>query len=64
MVRDVLYDVLKRAGISSKKEASVNFLTNPLQGRFTLRPADILVFGWAGGNMLVWILLECPLLLG
>nr|GEV16166.1 ankyrin repeat-containing protein [Tanacetum cinerariifolium] len=29
-----------------------------------LRPADILAFGWVGGNMLVWILLECPLLLG
>nr|GFA07193.1 putative reverse transcriptase domain-containing protein [Tanacetum cinerariifolium] len=28
LVRDVLYDVLKRAGISSKKEAPVNFLTD------------------------------------
>nr|GEV96149.1 putative exostosin-like protein [Tanacetum cinerariifolium] len=44
------YDVLKRAGISSKKEAPVNFLTDPLEGRSTLRPADILVFGWAGGK--------------
>nr|GEY83151.1 hypothetical protein [Tanacetum cinerariifolium] len=50
LVRDVLYDVLKRAGISSKKEAPVNFLTDPLEGRSTLRPADILVFGWAGGR--------------
>nr|GEZ42092.1 putative exostosin-like protein [Tanacetum cinerariifolium] len=33
LVRDVLYDVLKRAGISSKKEAPVNFLTDPLEGR-------------------------------
>ncbi|XP_035834198.1 uncharacterized protein LOC118482693 [Helianthus annuus] len=48
LVRDVLYDVLKRAGISAKKEAPVNFLTNPLEGRSTLRPADILVFGWEG----------------
>nr|GEY34823.1 RNA-directed DNA polymerase, eukaryota [Tanacetum cinerariifolium] len=31
LVRDVLYDVLKRAGISSKKEAPVNFLTDPLE---------------------------------
>ncbi|GJX53998.1 putative reverse transcriptase domain-containing protein [Tanacetum coccineum] len=46
----VLYDVLKRAGISSRKEAPVNFLTDPLEGRSTLRPADILVFGWAGGK--------------
>ena len=49
-VRDVLCDVLKRAGISAKKEAPVNFLTDPLEGRSTLRPADILVFGWAGGK--------------
>ncbi|GJT24318.1 hypothetical protein Tco_0894255 [Tanacetum coccineum] len=33
LVRDVLYDVLKRAGISSKKEALVNCLTDPLEGR-------------------------------
>ncbi|KAJ0843610.1 putative exostosin [Helianthus annuus] len=50
LVRDVLYDVLKRAGISAKKEAPVNFLTDPLEGRSTLRPADILVFGWEGGK--------------
>ncbi|KAJ0580090.1 putative exostosin [Helianthus annuus] len=50
LVRDVLYDVLKWAGISAKKEAPVNFLTDPLEGRSTLRPADILVFGWEGGK--------------
>ncbi|KAI3822031.1 hypothetical protein L1987_09612 [Smallanthus sonchifolius] len=50
LVRDVLFDVLKRAGISAKKEAPVNFLTDPLDGRSTLRPADILVFGWEGGK--------------
>ncbi|GKE49322.1 hypothetical protein Tco_1480580, partial [Tanacetum coccineum] len=50
LVRDVLYDVLKRAGISSKKEALVNFLTDPLEWRSTLRPTDILVFGWARGK--------------
>ncbi|GKA75546.1 putative reverse transcriptase domain-containing protein [Tanacetum coccineum] len=61
LVRDVLYDVLKRAGISSRKEAPVNFLTDPLEGRSTLRPADILVFGWAGGKHACLILLECPL---
>ncbi|GKB87383.1 hypothetical protein Tco_0959655 [Tanacetum coccineum] len=38
------------ARISSKKEAPVNFLTDPLEGRSTLRSADILVFGWAGGK--------------
>ncbi|KAK1417278.1 hypothetical protein QVD17_26404 [Tagetes erecta] len=50
LVRDVLCDILKRAGISAKKEAPVNFLTDPLEGRSTLRSADILVFGWSGGE--------------
>ncbi|KAL6517045.1 hypothetical protein OROHE_018005 [Orobanche hederae] len=49
-VRDTLYDVLWRAGISAKKEAAVKFLTNPLEGRSTLRPADVLIFGWANGK--------------
>ncbi|KAI3796893.1 hypothetical protein L1987_39580 [Smallanthus sonchifolius] len=35
---------------SIAKEASVNFLTDPLEERSTLRPADILVFGWTGGK--------------
>ncbi|KAL8245409.1 hypothetical protein R6Q59_011667 [Mikania micrantha] len=64
LVRDVLCDVLKRAKISAKKEALVNFLIDPLEGKSTLRPADILVFGWKGGNTLVWTLQECPFLLG
>ncbi|GJR88096.1 hypothetical protein Tco_0212107 [Tanacetum coccineum] len=42
--------ILKRAGISVKKEAPVNFLTDPSDGRSTLRPADVLVFGWVGGK--------------
>ncbi|KAF5790327.1 hypothetical protein HanXRQr2_Chr09g0381871 [Helianthus annuus] len=37
---------LPGAGISAKKEAPVNFLTDPTEGRSTLRPADLLVFGW------------------
>ncbi|KAJ0885045.1 hypothetical protein HanPSC8_Chr10g0440881 [Helianthus annuus] len=49
-VRDVLGEILRRAGISAKKEAPVNFLTDPMEGRSTLRPADLLVFGWAGGK--------------
>ncbi|KAJ0717216.1 putative exostosin [Helianthus annuus] len=49
-VRDVLGDILKRAGISVKKEAPVNFLTDPREGRSTLRPADVLVFGWDAGK--------------
>ncbi|KAK2385189.1 hypothetical protein QL285_072455 [Trifolium repens] len=50
LVRDVLFDVFKRAGVSVKKETPVNFLTDPLEGRSTLRPADILVYGWVGGK--------------
>ena len=50
MVRDVLFDVCRRAGISVKKEAPVNFLTDQHDGRSTLRSADILVFGWIGGK--------------
>ncbi|GKA54963.1 putative reverse transcriptase domain-containing protein, partial [Tanacetum coccineum] len=50
MVRGVLFDICRRVGISAKKEALVNFLTDPLDGRSTLRPADVLVFGWVGGK--------------
>ncbi|KAM0065327.1 putative exostosin [Helianthus debilis subsp. tardiflorus] len=52
-VSDVLCDVLKWTEISAKKEAPVNFLTDPLEGMSTFRPVDILVFGWEGGNTLV-----------
>ena len=54
MVRDVLFDVLKRAGVSAKKEAPVNFLTGPREGRSTLRPADVLVLVGQVVSMLVW----------
>ncbi|PNX69718.1 auxilin-like protein, partial [Trifolium pratense] len=37
-------------GVSVKKEAHVNFLTDPQEWRSTLRPADILVYGWTGGK--------------
>nr|GEU84570.1 putative reverse transcriptase, RNA-dependent DNA polymerase [Tanacetum cinerariifolium] len=40
----------RRAGISAKKEAPVNFLTDPSNRISTLRPADVLVFGWVGGK--------------
>ncbi|GKB67143.1 ankyrin repeat-containing domain, PGG domain protein [Tanacetum coccineum] len=46
IVWDVLYDICRRACvISAKKEAPVNYLTNPSDERSTLRPADVLVFG-------------------
>ena len=33
-----------------KKEAPVNFLTDPLDRRSTHRPADGIVYGWVGGK--------------
>ncbi|GJW00191.1 hypothetical protein Tco_1555442 [Tanacetum coccineum] len=50
MVRDVLFDICRRAGISAKKEAPVNFLTDSSDGRSTLRPTDVLIFGWVEGK--------------
>ncbi|MCI57463.1 auxilin-like protein, partial [Trifolium medium] len=38
MVRDVLFDIFQHARISVKKEAHVNFLTDPQEERSTLRP--------------------------
>ncbi|KAK2384559.1 GDSL esterase/lipase [Trifolium repens] len=39
-----------RAGVFVKKEVPVNFLTDPQEGRLTLRLADVLVYGWIGGK--------------
>ncbi|GKB22324.1 putative reverse transcriptase domain-containing protein [Tanacetum coccineum] len=50
MVRDVLFDMRRAVRISVKKEAPVNFLTDPSDGRSTLRPVDVLVFRWVGGK--------------
>jgi hypothetical protein len=47
-VRDVLCDIFQRAEVSVKKEAHVNFLTDPQERRLTLRLADVLVYGWIG----------------
>ncbi|MCI45966.1 auxilin-like protein, partial [Trifolium medium] len=44
-----LFDVFNCAGVSVKKEAYVNFLTDPLEGR-SLRPADVLAYEWIGGK--------------
>ncbi|GJW29614.1 hypothetical protein Tco_0046489 [Tanacetum coccineum] len=50
MVRNVLFDICRLVGISAKKEALVNFLTDPSDRRSTLRPADVLVFRCVGGK--------------
>ena len=46
-VRDLLFDIIRRVGVSVKKEAPMNFLTDPLERRstLTLRPADVMVYG-------------------
>jgi len=49
-VKDVLFDIFRQARILAKKEAPVNFLTDPLDRRSTLRPADVMVYGWVGGK--------------
>jgi hypothetical protein len=43
-VQDILFDVFKCAGVSMMKEEFVNFLTDPPEGRSTLRSIDILVY--------------------
>ncbi|PNY05244.1 auxilin-like protein [Trifolium pratense] len=45
LVRDMFFDIFRHAGISVKKEAPVNFLTDSQEARSTLRSADVLVFG-------------------
>ncbi|GJS99760.1 hypothetical protein Tco_0820930, partial [Tanacetum coccineum] len=52
------------AGISAKKEALVNFLTDPSDESSTLRPADVLVFGWVGGKHTCVDLTRVSLLVG
>nr|GFA95879.1 putative exostosin-like protein [Tanacetum cinerariifolium] len=41
---------IERVGISAKKEAHVNFLTDLSDGRSPLRLTDVLVFSWVGGK--------------
>nr|GEW46434.1 putative reverse transcriptase domain-containing protein [Tanacetum cinerariifolium] len=52
---DVICPVCRKACLNSfrifvKKEAPVNFVTNPSEGGSTLTPADVLVIGWAKGK--------------
>nr|GEZ78006.1 hypothetical protein [Tanacetum cinerariifolium] len=61
MVRDVLFDICRHVGISAKKEAPVNFLTDPLDGRSTLSLSDVMVGGkhacmdLTGVSPLIWL---------
>jgi hypothetical protein len=45
-----------------KKETYVNFLTELLDERSTLRPANVLVYGWVGGKHACVDLTEVSLL--
>jgi hypothetical protein len=49
-VRDVLFDIFTRLRVSVKKEAPMNFMTDPLDRRSTLMPAVVMVYGWVGGK--------------
>ncbi|GJX23944.1 hypothetical protein Tco_0228389 [Tanacetum coccineum] len=55
MVRDVLFDICRRAGISTKKKGPMDFLIDPSDGRSTLRLADVLFLDRLEGNMRAWI---------
>nr|GEY62047.1 putative reverse transcriptase domain-containing protein [Tanacetum cinerariifolium] len=47
MVKDIFFDICRRARISAKKEAHVNFLTDPSNERSTLRPTTFwFLDGW------------------
>ncbi|KAK2405126.1 hypothetical protein QL285_054394 [Trifolium repens] len=63
LVIDVLFNIFRRAEISVKKEAPVNFLTDPQEERSTLHHADVLVYGWVGEKHVLcrfdWNFLTC-----
>jgi hypothetical protein len=45
-VRDVIFVIFRGASISLKKDAPISFLSDPLDGRSTLRPTGVMVYGW------------------
>jgi len=49
-VGDAFYDVFRQAGASMKNEGPVNFFSNLLDGRSTLRPTNVMVYEWVGGK--------------
>jgi hypothetical protein len=44
--RDVLFDIVRRTIVFVMKKTFVNFLTDPQEGRSTLKPTCVLVHGW------------------
>ncbi|GJW40259.1 hypothetical protein Tco_0066104 [Tanacetum coccineum] len=55
MVMDVLFDICRRVGISVKKEAHVNFLTDLSDGRSTQTGLTFCFLDGLEGNMRAWI---------
>ncbi|GJR66407.1 hypothetical protein Tco_0012472 [Tanacetum coccineum] len=55
MVRDVLFDMCRRARIYARKEDPVNCLTDASNERSKLKPANVMVFGWVGMEHACWI---------
>lgn len=49
-VGDVLFDIFRRVKVSVNKEALMNFLTGPQEGRSTIKLVDVLVYEWVGGK--------------
>jgi len=49
-VTDTFFDVFRQARASMKKERHVNFLSDLLDGRSTLRPPNVMVYEWVGGK--------------
>lgn len=50
LVRDVQFDIFRHDGVSVKKGVHVNFLTDPREGKSTLKPSDVLVYAWVEGK--------------
>jgi hypothetical protein len=48
LIRDVLFDIFRYAGISAKKDASMDFLIDQKEGRSTLSSTNVLVYGSVG----------------
>jgi hypothetical protein len=64
MVKNILFDIFRCVRIYMKKEALVNFLIDPQEGRSTLRSVDVLVHRWVGAKHACVDLTEVSRLVG
>ena len=60
-VRNILFYIFRRVGVSVKKEAPVIFLSGLQEGRLTFRPTDVLVHWWVGGKHACIYLTRVPI---